>query len=202
MVSIIQIKDENEYEELIEYLKNKKYPEGFDKNKKKYFRSKAEKFCLINGVLFYRSSNSLTKRAIFAFQTELTTIIIEQEHVNSGHIGIRKMIAWINEKYYGISTEFVTRFIKSCPGCIRYNNLKTVENIIVNKLTKKYDRYMMDCVDLKKYTADNDGYSWILSVMDTYTKYLWLFKLYNKTAISVKEYLEHVFDNYGKPIEI
>ena len=50
MVSIIQIKDENEYEELIEYLKNKKYPDSFDKNKKKVFQKQSRK------IMFYKRS--------------------------------------------------------------------------------------------------------------------------------------------------
>ena len=60
---------------------------------------------------------------------------------------------------------------------------------------------MMDCIDLRKYGEDNDGFLWILNVMDTYTKYLWSFKLLNKSAIAVKESLEYIFDNFGEPLK-
>jgi IS30 family transposase len=61
---------------------------------------------------------------------------------------------------------------------------------------------MMGCVDLRRYASDNDNYSWILNVMDTYTKYLWSFKVTDKSALQVKECLEFIFMNFGAPLSI
>ncbi|KAI5151714.1 hypothetical protein ENBRE01_2332 [Enteropsectra breve] len=61
---------------------------------------------------------------------------------------------------------------------------------------------MMDCVDLRRYEYENDGFCWILNVIDTYTKYLWSFKMKNKSASLVKDCLEQLFNNYSLPYEI
>ncbi|TBU01184.1 hypothetical protein CWI36_1415p0010 [Hamiltosporidium magnivora] len=68
---------------------------------------------------------------------------------------------------------------------------------IYKPYTKKYDLFMMDCVDLRRDSDQNDQYSWILDVIDTYTKHLWSFKLINKTAELVRDSLEFLFDNFG-----
>ena len=60
----------------------------------------------------------------------------------------------------------------------------------------------MDCIDLRKYLDDNNGYCWILNVIDTFTKYLWLFKLKDKSAVTIKNCLQYIFDNFGDPLEI
>jgi hypothetical protein len=61
---------------------------------------------------------------------------------------------------------------------------------------------MMDCVDLRRYAGFNDGYGWLLNVMDTYTKYLWSFKMTNKSALQVKECLKFIYMNFGVPNSI
>ncbi|KAI5148741.1 hypothetical protein ENBRE01_0515, partial [Enteropsectra breve] len=61
---------------------------------------------------------------------------------------------------------------------------------------------MMDCVDLRRYMNENDGFCWLLNVIDTYTKYLWSFKMKNKSAESVKDCLKYIFNNFGPPLEI
>ncbi|KAI5149853.1 hypothetical protein ENBRE01_3064 [Enteropsectra breve] len=57
----------------------------------------------------------------------------------------------------------------------------------------------MDCIDLTKYNTENDGYSWILNIMDAFTKYVWSFPLVQKTGIAVEEKLKFVFENFGVP---
>jgi transposase InsO family protein len=62
--------------------------------------------------------------------------------------------------------------------------------------------FMMDCVNLRLYASYNDGYSMVLNIMDTYTKYMWSFKMLNKSALQVKECLEHIYMNFGVPNSI
>lgn len=201
MTRRIKIENNEDLNTIITFLRDGSYPIGYIKSNKRSLRRKVESFCLVNDQLCYKEENGLVKRAIFDFQTGLVQIVLQEEH-NNGHIGIRKLIELINQKYFGISSKSVTDFVKSCASCQRYNNLTTVQDIIINTITKKYDRYMMDCVDLRRYSVDNDGYAWILNVMDTYTKYLWSFELKNKNAESIRDSLIHIFDNYGLPIEI
>ena len=125
-------------------------------------------------------------------------MILDEEH-RIGHPGMNKMVDLIHRKYFGISSLVVRDFVKSCDACSRYNNLNTVQDIHVNEIEYKYSRYIMDCVDLRRYSWDNDGYSWILNVIDTYTKYLFSYKMRNKSAESVKECLLHIYTNFWVP---
>lgn len=164
---------------MIEYLKSETYPSGLNKDQKKTFRSKALKFVLVNEQLCFRKGENSFVRAVFYFENELVEMILNEEH-RTGHPGMTKMIDKIHRKYYGISSNRIIEFVRNCDACMQSNNLTTIQDIQVNEITRKYDRYIMDCVDLRMYSELNEGYSWILNVIDTFTKYLFSFKLKNK----------------------
>ncbi|TBT99602.1 hypothetical protein CWI36_1918p0010 [Hamiltosporidium magnivora] len=67
---------------------------------------------------------------------------------------------------------YIKEYVKECEACSRFDSLKTIQPIYINHITKKYDLFMMDCLDLRRYSDQNDQYSWILNVIDTYTKHL------------------------------
>jgi hypothetical protein len=125
-------------------------------------------------------------------------MILNEEHLTA-HIGINKLVDIIHKKYYGIPTSVVISYVKNCETCARTNSLTTVEDVHVNIITRKFDRYIMDCIDLHRYADHNDGFSWILNVMNTYTNYLWSFKKINKSALQVKECLKFIYMNFGVP---
>lgn len=61
---------------------------------------------------------------------------------------------------------------------------------------------MMNYVDFRKYSEQNDKFSWMLNIIDTYTKYLCSFKIKHKTAENVQKILNQIFINYGISKEI
>jgi transposase InsO family protein len=203
MTRQIKISSLEEKQQIIEFLNSGTYPEDIDKDKerRRRFRSKSANFIVRNGSIYYKAEDGSELLAIFAFETELVATILDAEH-RSGHPGINRMVDLIHRKYYGIPTTMITNFVKSCESCNNFNSFRTVSDIHVNQITRKYDRYIMDCVDLRHYSELNDGYCWILNVIDTFTKYLFSFKLKNKTAQSVKESLEFIYDNFGVPVSI
>ncbi|TBU11744.1 hypothetical protein CWI38_1057p0010, partial [Hamiltosporidium tvaerminnensis] len=54
----------------------------------------------------------------------------------------------------------------------------------------------------ERYNDQNDQYTWIFNVIDTYTKHLWCFKLINKTSELVRDSLKFLFNNFGVPVAI
>lgn len=199
----IKINSAEEKIQILEFLNSGIYPPEIrqDKEKRRRFRIKASSFVSRNGSLLFKNQDGSESLAIFPFEVELIRAVLEAEHRN-GHPGINKMVDLIHRKYYGIPTSFISDFVSSCESCNNFNNLRTVSNIHVNQITRKYDRFIMDCVDLRHYGDLNDGYCWILNVIDTFTKYLFSFKLKNKTAQSVKDSLEFIYDNFGVPLSI
>jgi hypothetical protein len=70
------------------------------------------------------------------------------------------------------------------------------------QITHKYDRYVIDCVDLRRYSDHNDGYSWILNIVNSFSKFVWSYKLKTKSADEVATALQHCFYNFGTPTSI
>ena len=54
--------------------------------------------------------------------------------------------------------------------------------------------YQMDLVDMQAYSRQNKGYRWIITVIDTFSKKLWCFKLKNKSADSVYQALRPLLE--------
>lgn len=185
---------------LISFISTGQYPANYSKDQKRILRRKAEHFTMLGDDLCFRSNDRLLK-VVFEYENTLMMHIIKSEH-EEAHIGMTKLVDLLNRKYYGIPKSVICNYVRSCQACSRFNSLQTIQPVYVNDITRKYDRYMMDCVDLRKYSESNEGYSWILNIIDTYTKYLWSIKLKNKTALSVKNALNYVFNNFGVPKSI
>lgn len=200
MSKLYTCSNRGEKQEIIDFIKEGKYPDDLNKDQKRAFRRKAGNFKLLGDDLCFKGKDSLLK-VVFEYEEDLILHILKTEH-NPAHIGINKMVALINQKYYGISKVHITEYVKSCDACKRFNSLRTIQPVYINDITRKFDRFIIDCVDLRRYTNQNDGFCWILNVIDTFTKYLWSFNLKNKTAIEVKNSLEYIFKNYGTPLSI
>jgi hypothetical protein len=119
-------------------------------------------------------------------------MIPNEEHLPD-HFGKNKLVDIIYKKYYGIPSSVVISYVKNCETCSRNNSITTVEDVHVNIITRFFDRYIMDCVELRRYAAHNDRFSWILNVMDTYNKYQWSFKMINKSALQFKDCLKFIY---------
>ena len=53
----------------------------------------------------------------------------------------------------------------------------------------------MELVDLSKHSKQNDGYKFILVVIDVFSKYAWLISLKSKKAKQIKEGLQKLFSS-------
>ncbi len=58
----------------------------------------------------------------------------------------------------------------------------------------------MDCVDLRSLEIYNDGYCWILNIIDHYTSFVWSFPLRSKEGQEVASCLRTVIElGFGPP---
>ena len=57
----------------------------------------------------------------------------------------------------------------------------------------------MDLVNMSKFEAENNGYQWILTIIDVFSKYLWAIPLFTKDQISVSNALLQLFAIIGTP---
>ena len=50
--------------------------------------------------------------------------------------------------------------------------------------------YQIDLVDMTKFADKNDGYKWLITCIDTFSKKAWSFKMKNKTADSIMKVMK------------
>jgi len=62
-------------------------------------------------------------------------------------------------------------------------------------------QWQADLVDMQSYTHENDGYKYILTVIDMFSRYAWAEPLKSKAASHVKEAFERIFRLGRKPMK-
>ncbi|XP_046550030.1 uncharacterized protein LOC124259859 [Haliotis rubra] len=130
---------EENYEDLLEYLKKQKYPNSCSKNFKSSLRRKSKSFVLIDSVLHYvsRHSSEDQPRRVLISEEERTQAIREahSEH----HYGRNKTYIVVRDKYYWKGmTEDITDFVKKC--CQMEVRCHTMEEELVRRRTHMTDR--------------------------------------------------------------
>ena len=60
------------------------------------------------------------------------------------------------------------------------------------------DVWMADLFDMTQYADDNQGYKYVLLVIDTFSKYVWLRPLKRKTGEEVSEAFADIFNTSGR----
>ena len=63
--------------------------------------------------------------------------------------------------------------------------------------------YQIDLVDMSKFADKNDGYKWLITCIDTFSKKAWSFKMKNKTANSIVKVMKpFLLTNRPQKLEI
>jgi transposase InsO family protein len=52
---------------------------------------------------------------------------------------------------------------------------------------------MIDLIDMTRYKKINDGFCWVLTIIDVYSKFAWAFPLKSKSGEEVTKNLEFLF---------
>ena len=93
------------------------------------------------------------------------------------------------------------------------NTLKAVDSYTLHKPVRKtalYRRiftkgikylYQIDLVDMTKFEDENDGYRWLITVIDTFSKKAWAFKMKRKTSDAIMAVMKP-FLTQNKPKKI
>ncbi len=191
MSLVTKISNEKEKSEIIVYCKLKKVPEYLDNKNKKPWIRKAAKFSFKGGNLFFYI-NGKYKIFFCEHEEEKKISVIESEHKKS-HLGTKKIFKMLQDGFYNISRELVNQTISKCPHCIVADPLKTVENLKIISSKKCRERYQMDLIVLYDLSQFNDGYKYILNVIDTFSKFVWSFPLKVKSSTAIVTCLKKYF---------
>ena len=116
------------------------------------------------------------------------------------HLGRDKMEIGLKNRIYGVSREEIMAVLSSCKTC-QVKKLLTTKPIIKPIIHKNpRDRYLADMIDLRHYASVNNGFAWILVIIDSYSKYIYCVPCYRKEAIEVSQALVKMFRILGPPL--
>lgn len=103
-------------------------------------------------------------------------------------------------KYVGFKREKINEYVSNCLVCKRHQPMRRVAPIIPIRTQYAWERVQLDCVDLRNYSDSNDGYAWIVNVLDCHSKFIFSFPFKNKTAGNILSALKKVVYLEGAPL--
>ncbi len=220
----VSISSMDEKVEIIQHLSdlpNKKtYPDNLlgDKNKVRVFTRKAQLFQLSDNGNNLRYKVKEKTRAKWAeydncnidqitktleyfceFEKDQKLERIMFYHLNNGHLRQNNLLQFCRRHIYGVNVENVNSVIKTCKGCCTSNSIQTKKPMKPIITTRLRERYQADLVDLRAYSSQNQSYSWILNILDCYSKYLMSYPLKSKSALEVSNAFKKCFLTFGPP---
>jgi hypothetical protein len=84
--------------------------------------------------------------------------------------GYHKLYNIIKQEYAGISKRFILNEIKKYSSYQQRQRVRTRKIVKPTITTAPLQHWQMDLIDLKKYSAQNDGYNYIMVVIDLQKK--------------------------------
>ena len=64
------------------------------------------------------------------------------------------------------------------------------------------DQWSADHMDMQKFAHENNGFRYVLLVVDTFSKYFWLQPLHDKTGATVAKAFKQIFNEGRKPLNL
>jgi transposase InsO family protein len=68
--------------------------------------------------------------------------------------------------------------------------------------TRQMERLMIDLIDMSQYKLDDEGFAWIMSVLDVFSKFAWAIPLKNKSGLEFSQRLKELFLRHTGPPKI
>lgn len=117
--------------------------------------------------------------------------------------GSRQISINIRERIAGISERQISKVLKRDKN-MQLLNAKFSNSQIHRPVTSKivHGRHQIDMVDFSKFKVHYQGrqYRYIMSLMDVFSRYTWLWALDNKSSKSVTERLSPLYEEHGYPV--
>lgn len=145
-------------------------------------------------------SDRISRQFIPRFDTGLRDSIISNLHVSLNHPSYNPLFGVIRRSYANITEDDVQKFVNECTVCIQNGAARSDRRDLHPVLSAApNDHWQMDLVDMRRYAGANDGFGWILCVIDLFSKYLWTFPLLAKEPDFVNVCLFQLFECCGIP---
>jgi hypothetical protein len=168
---------------------------------RKKFLRKVRNYAWNNERLFYMLNPETYLQVVADDDQEAQTVIFNSMHLPD-HTGMKAMYINSKMRYVGFKRERIDSYVSNCIICNRHIPLRRFVPIIPIISLHPWQLVQMDCIDMRNYADVNDGYGWILNILDCYSKFLFPVAMKNKTAENVRNALRQCVYREGCPIVI
>ena len=162
-----------------------------------------------NDLVYRRKKNAKTG------ESDCLQLLLPRSHVHnvldechggtlSGHFGVQKTKDQVARRFYwnGWKAD-VERFCRRCPRCTSYHRGKLAKQGPLKPVLPgaPFERWYIDLTG--QHPRSDRGNLWILTCIDSYTKWAEAFAIKNKEAETIAKVLvEQIFTRFGCPLSI
>ena len=184
--------------DIITYILTNELPEDLERSARRAFTMRASQFTLESDGKLYGVKDGQKLLAVADDDPVAVADVLCAIHLPN-HIGMKSMYEVAKTMYVGFRREKIDSYVKGCIICQRNQPLKRDQAIRPIVASHRWERIIVDFIDLRKYATRNDGYGWILNVVDSYSKFIFAIATKNKSAIEVVKFLRSLIRNEGAP---
>ncbi|KAI5176509.1 hypothetical protein NEFER02_2241 [Nematocida sp. LUAm2] len=188
--------------ELIAFLEEGRYPDAIAgcKNLRASYKKTASKFRLRpDGHRLWIEVDGVFLKFFCGFERLDKLEALSMIHREIGHFKRDKILFDARKKIYSVTKEEAQTVVDACEHCQLRVRMKTRPENKVITAPKPGVHYQADLVDMRHYSEVNDGFGWILNIIDVNSKFLMSVPCKNKSAIEIKNAFVKVFRLYGEP---
>lgn len=180
--------------ELITFLKGGRLPQN------KIPRATLSQFAIHQDILYYvREGKNQNLKYTVVVPDNLINQALVQAHDKTGHFGQFKTLKAAENIYYWPSMRAdCARFVKTCHSCQQYKAQAGLsqEYRELPLVTRPLQRIAIDLTDLHNGL---DGYRYVLTIIDHFSRFVRFYPLRNKQAGPIVDRLRRFSDDYGVP---
>lgn len=158
-------------------------------------------YSMNDGVLMHLSPGQRTPRIVLP--NKLLDMIFHYYHLapNSAHLGVRKTLNKVKQYFWAPGLDkTITDKVKSCVHCQRSKQAPNTRLGFLSSdlATRPFQKIYIDYVG--RLPRSRKGNSYLLTVVDAFSKFIFLLPAKNQTAATtVKLLTNHIFSHYGFP---
>lgn len=190
--------EEPRWAELITYL------EGGPLPRKKFPRALINQFLLHDGLLYLSADkldNSVQLKLVVPQELRKAALVFGHDKT-SGHLGRRKTIDRLETFFYWPSLRTdVNRYIVECVTCQRYKEGLALQQPYqeLPPVTRPLDRVSVDLTDM---LSGANGYRYVLTIIDHYSRYVKFCPLRTKQSEEVAKHFRSYLHDFGVPVAL
>jgi hypothetical protein len=186
----------DEINDMAKYLTSGEMPAGMNSGRQRRFINRCKGFKVIQDQLVFvlpdKVLSVIPKEEVDA---KLKEILQEPNVVGKG---INQLNWWVKERYLGISRQnIIDALKKDSTWQLSFGRRKMASKSYLLSSPMQY--WAMDLIDVNYYATHNNGYNYILTVIDLFSKFCWLRGLKHKTADETQKAFKDIVDSNQTP---